>query len=529
MNSFLSIFRNCYLRTLIRNNVFRDTVIDIPSLEYLNDNHQFLAVFSNDDKLQYKIYIRLSNYKNTSVRQFKSNSHRHLINDIDTYYWNIGKKTVDLSIVHDRVHRVSIYIEKDSTTIKGKLPQSIAELHFHSNFSYGMIFCLALEPILSDLPKNLRLLSLSQVLNISSSSSRIQLPDSIVDLQYSASRADLDRFVGNLANKVLKNTILQVSSIEDLQWLQDKLWINKLFIKAPISHQIPSHVRSIEYSRSVSDSALLESLPVQLESLDANRLVSNKIGPVSKLIKQFVPCLKHLWLVNFDEDLQKDIFPECLEFLKIDQNIKDIGVRVLPSNLKRLDLPCFNQELEIGLVPNSITHLSFTCFNQPLQASVLPPQLQCLSLFTFNQRIEPNSLPLSLTVLHLDAFSGSFQHVGTLDNLRELTVGALNQSMAAALVNVKTIKITVLNTIDTNTSLTNTSITDLCLYNLRWYQVYKISDNFLPSCLVKLVLYNFDLQSINTIPPSCLSFKYSSTHLDTNLIPETVKNVSALS
>ncbi|KAF2078474.1 hypothetical protein CYY_000224 [Polysphondylium violaceum] len=523
MNSFFYIFRNLYLRPLIRNNVFKDTIIDIPSLEYLNDNHQYLSVFSNDDKLKYNINIRLIFTKNNTSQldQFRNNRHKHLINEIELQI--SGLEVIDFSIVHDQVHRFSFYLEEKTKRINGKLPDSIIELNIGANPISNFV-CLPLEEILLDLPKNLQILKLSDRFKLSScSTSKIQLPNSIIALDYRSKSADLDRFITTPPNKVLKGACLKVLNDGDFHWVQDKQWLDSLYIEMEVPSQIPAHIKKINFFTSSFGSvdAVIELLPSQLEWLDASRLTSHLNIPIQNLFIQYLPSLKHLNLMKWPFD--KALFPETLESLKIFGFNNVLYPGALPPNLKTLDLSKFNQQLEIGSLPNSVTNLSLDSYNQPLRAFVLPTQLKRLSLFNFTNNIEPNSLPLSLKRLYLNNFDGSFEHLGKLHNLRELSVFTINQSMVDALANTKKIKIN-FKTIQGNTTLANTSITDLSLENSN-RDISIIPRYFLPLCVGKLELTNLDIRSIDTIPPSCVYFKYTYKQLNTDLIPKSIKNI----
>ncbi|KAF2078473.1 hypothetical protein CYY_000223 [Polysphondylium violaceum] len=527
INSFLSIFRNYYLRSLIRNNVFKDTIIDIPSLEYLNDNHQYLSVFSNDDKLQYNIYIKFSfNMSNSSRLQFRNNNHTHLINDINITFWS-KEEDMDFCMLHDQLHRLSFCIgESIKINVKGKLPDSIIELRFNSFSPRGFSSVFVEEILSSDLPKNLRVLYLSNIFSLLLSSRKIQLPNSIVDIECDCTTTELDRFVTN-PNKALTNTSLKVSSVQDLLWLQEKQWISKINITDVISSQIAAHVRKISFYYHVD--AVIEWLPKQLEWLDANRLTSQQNQqPLSMILKTHLPCLKSLNLREWHERFDQNTFPETLEYLQIYGYDKDVDAGVFSSKLKTLRLSSFNQEIKIGTFPNTITLLSLESFDQSLQPSFLPNQLKYLYLDEFQNTIEPNSsFPVSLKSLQLNQYSGFFPHfVGKMDNIRELNVGILNQSMVDALTNVNRLKVC-FGSIAASTSFTNTSITDLWLYNYTIpLKIYSIGKGLLPTCLSKLRLSNLNIQCIDTIPPSCLYLKYNHYEFNTSFIPQSVKNIS---
>ncbi|KAF2071051.1 hypothetical protein CYY_007627 [Polysphondylium violaceum] len=496
MKSFLSIFRNCYLRSLIRNHVFKNTIINIPTLEYLDDNHQHLSVFTKDDKLNHNIYIKYSlkiNQDPVELDQFSNSIHKYLVNEIQ---FARGKKeeTLDLGLVHDQVQRLTLYLGECVKSVNGKLPDSIVELNIdeHYKFADGVV-CPALDSILSDLPKNLRVLRLADEFNLSS---KFQLPDSIIDFQYSSTRANLERLVISNPNKLLESAWLIVTSNEDLHWVQDKYWINKLYVLKNVTIKIPPHVRFIEFNTD----AILENLPLELEKLRVGKLASTQNQePVSKILKQYLPYLKHLELGQLEEKLEQSTYSDCLESLYIHFYDKDIDVGVLPSNLKTLHLNSFNQQLKIWSLPNSITDLALMSYNQPLRPSTMPTQLKKLNLSKFNNTIEANSFPDSLTSLQLDGYQGSFEHVGKLNNLNNLKVDVLNQSIVDILANTITIGF---NTIAENTSFARTSITDLCLWDTTWGDVKTLPDNFLPPNLVYLELVNFKINS-DKIPLGC--------------------------
>ncbi|KAF2078467.1 hypothetical protein CYY_000217 [Polysphondylium violaceum] len=521
-NLFISIYRNCYLRSLIRNNVFKDTIICIPSLEYLNDNHQYLSVFSNDDKLQYNIFIQYTFNNKNSYQQFSHNSNRHLVNDLE---W--GKHDIiDFGILYDQVHRLSFCIQQDSTISNvDKLPEStIVELNIDTQ-THTRFVCSSLEKILLDLPKNLKVLKLSRLFILSSSDSKIQLPNSLVKLQYSGTGTELDRFVIDTPNKILNGPCLKVYSTQDLQWLQDKLWISDILMIQGV-HQIPSHVRKIDLCVAL-DKELVHCLPPRLEWLNVNKIRGPKNQQhVALLLKQHLSKLRHLSLyVYIENQLGKEpLFSESLEYLYLSGGHKEIDGSMFPPKLKILNLGQYNRELKIGSLSNSITNLTLNYYDEPLTSSVLPDQLQSLCLFSFDNTIQANCLPTSLTSLQLNIFSGSFENVGTLDNLRYLKVHTLNQSMVDTLTNVNRIKLSFFNIAPNTSFITNTSITNLYLQNTS-YDGSTIADGFLPSSLVRLHLDGFRIQSIDTIPPSCVYLDYNHKNLDLTLIPQSVKNI----
>ncbi|KAF2068396.1 hypothetical protein CYY_010277, partial [Polysphondylium violaceum] len=122
----------------------------------------------------------------------------------------------------------------------------------------------------------------------------------------------------------------------------------------------------------------------------------------------------------------------------------DAVLETLPSKLEWLSanglisINDLNQPVS-KLIKQHLSYLKFLIF------------FKYLNLYSFNNTIEPKSLPLSLTTLRLYKLSGSFENVGILDNLKELTISTLSQSLVDALTNIKNNKIW-FNTIAANTS-----------------------------------------------------------------------------
>ncbi|KAF2078480.1 hypothetical protein CYY_000230 [Polysphondylium violaceum] len=555
---FISIFRNCFLRSLIRNNVFRDTVIRVYSLDHLDENHRYLSVFSNDDKLKYNIFVRLEINTTDQLCQFVNSDNRYTVNDLEVNTSLTTQKLetkddyffLDLGILYQGIHRLSFSVQL-ARGIRGTLPDTIVELRIKN--SRTMFYSAELESILSDLPNHLRVLEIptsfqffsssgNSNVNIRSSGSLVnhnnnrgsnsntdvtfKLPASIVDLVYTSRSGNLNRFQVP-PNKTFESTSLSVENDQDLQWLHGKYWINKILLglKVPCN-QIPSHVTRINSLNNIVPD-VLETLPLVLESLEGERLASSTDQPVSKVLKQYLPHLKHLYLSDWLEDkFDKDTFPDSLETLEIFLYSCGVDPGTLPPNLKTLHLFQTNKELETGSLPDSLANLTLSVYNQPLQPHVLPARLQHLNLCSFQLQLDPDVLPVSLTHLYLDSFSGSFQHVAPLNNLRKLIVYSLHQSMLDVLIHVPKIKI-VFNSIDDNTSLhTNTSITDLCLKSLKW-DVVPLPTDFLPRRLVRLELKYINIQCIDTIPPTCVNC-YLRSLIRNNVLQDTVIPVYSL-
>ncbi|KAF2073840.1 hypothetical protein CYY_004836, partial [Polysphondylium violaceum] len=105
--SFYLIWRNKYTRQLIRNLVCQNLVIWVDK-EYLIENHQYLALFTNKDKLDYNISIR------NVGRYLDINNNRDLINDVKL---QVDSDDFDFNEIHDGVHTLKLTIKNTSDSI----------------------------------------------------------------------------------------------------------------------------------------------------------------------------------------------------------------------------------------------------------------------------------------------------------------------------------------------------------------------------------------------------------------------------
>ncbi|KAF2078501.1 hypothetical protein CYY_000251 [Polysphondylium violaceum] len=494
---FYLVWRNQYIRRFIRNNQCRDLIINVDE-NYLNDNHQYLEVFTAQDKLDYNISIRFhkGNYVN--------NQYKHLVTDLNYDHTFITQS--DFGLIDDGVNRLSLIV-KDGQEGTGKLPSSLTYLELSSwNHRETGPVAEIVHHVLSNIPPNLKTLILPHGYLFTSN---YVIPESITYLGCESRYDNFKRLVVS-PNKVYRNCILDVYSVEALQWLHENTWINNIVIDGRVNitdTPIPPHVATIR----VRDGSIQEyALPKMLEVLTCTFET-----PFSHLAHLKILCLLH-----YPSKLEKGLLPLSLEEFNVTYN-SSLDIDVLPRLLRTLRLYRFNQPLGVGSLPNSLTHLYIGSFNQPLGASVLPQSLKVLKMHNFNQTWLP-SLPPSLVELNIEKFTGSFEASSQpLDKLNTLNIGSLDASLPRILVNVKSINMSVHSIIDgSGTCLYHTSLKRLNLHLIRKTPLYP---NSFPPTIEYLSLINADIQSMGVIPEG-ITLKTVFGTIDPKYIPPSVKS-----
>ncbi|KAF2075519.1 hypothetical protein CYY_003160 [Polysphondylium violaceum] len=534
-DSFYLIWRNRYLRDFIRNRVFENIEIEINSFEYLDDNHRFLAVFTEQHKLDYNIFIKLILCEQDDLIKYVNSPYKYLINDI--YIANgmdvsllaktkrqKGNSLIlrhDFSLLHHGLHKLLFFI--DEYTINGgaaTLPHSLTDLEICLSFSsYGPtnIQSRFVDFILLNLPPGLKSLTLPNNYNISPHIQCV-LPESINNFVYVSTHENYKRFVVP-PNKLFDKTLLLAKSSEDLQWLGNAPWIQFVSLDLNINETkdtIPPHVRRLKVFHN--------NIPI---GPNITQLDSYSSHPQNYTLPSMGSNLKELYLYSHDDKLQKTNLPATLTYLHIYHYNRPLDSGVLPPNLKTLKLELFNQPLEIGNLPVGLTDIRLGSFNQPLKPFVLPPAVQTLFLDHFDQTaLECNSLPTSLTRLKINLFKGSFTQ--RLDNLRVLELGTLNQSAATLLSNVKSISISP-RSIAAGTNLKDTPIQKLslgpCLNGIT-----RLHPGFLPNNVKYLSLEGYSIDFVNVIPQGCVQLRTEDIHnLNPTFIPPSVKHLIDIS
>ncbi|KAF2078504.1 hypothetical protein CYY_000254 [Polysphondylium violaceum] len=509
--SFYLIWRNQYIRRMIRNIVCQGVVINVDK-EYMCDNQQYLSLFTNKEKLDYNISIR---FKGDTIDYLDINNNRDMINVVDLKI----KADFNFNEIHDGVHTLLLKLANGKRTAgMGQLPDSITKLTF-----FAMPPRTGAPPIVQHLISNLpcKLQELSFTYIDDCIHSRCVLPQSLTDLHY-AGLCDSMKWLVVPPNKLYKRCDLELDSYESFQWLLENKFIGKIRIgpgAIPVlkSHPLPSHVTDVNLEYGVPEPDLL--LPHTVERL----YCSNSGTPFSHITQ--------LKLLNiYDEysiKLEKGVLPRSLESLFI-RNNQPLEADVLPPTLTSLYMYRFNQPLCINVLPLSLTDLYLGAFNQPLNAFVLPSKLKKLNLRGFEQpTFFANSLPVSLTRLYLDAFKGSFDQCQPLDNLKRLRIDSLVPSVAGIVTNVKKLDLEVDTEISdpSGTCLANTSIESLYLSVKLKSTLYP---NSLPPTIKYLSLVNVVIESDNVIPSSCRYLKSRNSKIDPISIPKSARYLKSI-
>ncbi|KAF2078487.1 hypothetical protein CYY_000237 [Polysphondylium violaceum] len=524
MNTFYLIWRNQYIRKLIRNLVCRDQVICVND-GYLNDNHQYLSVFTDKDKIDYNISIR---FIDNSEFYFK-NQHRSIINDLDFYLYSpdrVNCNHVDFNqFTGFELHRLSLQINCN-TVGSGPLPESLTEL-FLDTSDYSESAPIVLH-ILSHLPCNLKTLKIPIEIIISEP---VVVPDSLTSLEYYGKYESL-QWVVVPPNKVFSGCQLQIDSVGALEWLKENKWVDTIYfynyIQLDSNTMIPDHVRSIQDRGNVN----LEQhrLPSMLQELICRETIPSQLShlkiltlthPIAKLEKNQLPAsLEHLD-IHYSQPLDAGVLPPNLTKLYLYTFDQILGVGVLPPNIKYLNMPVFNQPLMSSVLPTNLLELSIYSFDQPLLPHVLPSNLQILRMLIFDQPTLPaHSLPNSIVELYLNSFKGSIL-CKPLDHLKRLQLHSLHQSVSTLLQNVKRLSLKLQKTNDVlGTCLANTRIEKLCL---DCHSESCLYPNSLPPTLKSLTLSNIDIQAKGTIPNSCVDLTSLDRELNPAFIPTSVK------
>ncbi|KAF2070320.1 hypothetical protein CYY_008357 [Polysphondylium violaceum] len=481
---FYSVWRNRQIRDCIRNNVWRDRVINV-TIEYLNDNHRYLSLFAYNDKVEYNIIIRFDIINRDDAIKYTNSKHTGLIDSI-----HIVTDFPPIVNSDDNVHKVDTeQLSKDSISYfhqglrilsfpdhlpigkdTKKLPDSITELHIDSGL-YHNANGPFIDMILSELPPQLKKLYLSSDFDINVPT--CTLPDTLDVFEYTTTSENFKPFVVP-PNKRFQGCLLQVNCDQDLEWVAQHPWVHR--IKFGLSYfnstyVLPSHITHIELHGGKLERGIL---PVSLTKLN----------------------------IHFCRPLEAG---------------------VLPPGLLDLELHYYDHQLEQGHLPDSLTKLVIRDYDKPLKPHVFGNQLKSLTLVTFNQEIQAQSLPHSLEYLNLPAFTGSFEHVGPLDNLNGLNVNHLHGSVATLLQNVTNIDITTRD-IPNKVYLKDTAIQDLYVF-YKSLRRYDLNTGFFPSAVQNIEVKGFDINMKGVIPESCISLKSDQTNLNTKLLPSSINTV----
>ncbi|KAF2070325.1 hypothetical protein CYY_008362 [Polysphondylium violaceum] len=480
MNIFFLVWRNGYIKRLIRNSLLRDRVINFTSLAIVNQNHGYLDTLTIEDKLENNIFIRLVIKDTITFLEYINTPDKRLVNDLIVCVVDGGggdSALFDWCVVFKEfghLHRLELEVSRQMSThgIQLQLPHSITDLRITRSLveSNDQFYSEFIQEVLRCLPDKLCYLSLPNGLTITT---EVVLPGSVVDLEFESTFDNLCR-LRVPPNRVFPSCRLKVRSPEALDWLQGQRWITSVLIA---------------------------------------RLWADKIDHTfnTNILPSRVCALE----IHYQHDYRVELFerhslPSNLESFTVFLYNRPIGPHVLPSTLKVLNLSGFNHELEMGILPNTLTSLNLSVFNKELKPMVLPNQLQTLSLDSFKNNglhLSPNSLPPSLTCLNLPSYYGSFSSVGPLKKLSVLSLYSLGQcqSIIDNIFLSRRLEIS-FQDIDQGINLQlQTHIKHLYLHYIGLAELIVDSKEFiLPPSLFKLTTYNIDLRNNDQIPEGCI-------------------------
>ncbi|KAF2075466.1 hypothetical protein CYY_003247 [Polysphondylium violaceum] len=540
---FYLVWRNVYIRSVIRNLVGQNTVYKIKGVEYLNSNHQYLSVLSYKDKLDHNISFRLKIDSLDEYNQYIANAHRHVINDLVLGDKVSGSRNADDSaqqhgldlglIVGDHVQRLEIYVEEEMGASGSRLPDSVTDLSIKS--AYALTHSGFVDQVLVQLPANLKRLSLPLNYQIRAPQPII-IPSSVTDLDYISSFESIKNLVIPL-DREYENTVVNINSSEGLEWVRNQKWVRNISTRlgAPIQQvQIPPHIHQLNIKNQYNDNSF-DDLPATLVTLVSHYLrLSKGLLP---------PTLKNLRVNYSHGQLSTDTLPASLETL--DMFSYNEPILSLPPSLTKLCLTNYNKQLSLGSLSNSLTYINLDDYNQPLNPGVLPRGLKTLCMTEFRGALKPGSLPTeSLTHLTLHTFHGSFAQVGPLNNLIQLHVQNINHSITTILANVTSIDLSFHNvagedhnqvnnndnpdkiTLDAKVpplNLQNTKIKTLCLTN-HGRRIW-LKTRFLPLGLQRLKTYGLKIDENTIFPPSCEYLEHDIKDLNHSVLSKSIRHI----
>jgi len=410
---FYSVWRNWYIKREIRNIICRDLVIEVLSIKELHNNHQYLSLFTDRDKLDNNIYIRYTITDEKEFNQYISSDYKHLVNHIAFYNPVFGLNCKNLP--SQTIHKLSCCLgthtrisnNDNDDDIDWTLPQSLIKLEVSLWLRNESIRNKKFDvDVLSNLPSSLRYLVLPRNYMFSS---RVELPGTLEDIEYTLSRKDSIHSLSYLVvpvNKTYDNITVRVTSLEDLVYMHTVHWVTNLIINTydlainDIKQYVPTHIKQLHltYDRPLLKDTLPQSLTklTLVSRVEINRLV---------LADQITYLNLNLYSRSFDQPIQKGMLPSMLKVLSIPNYNMALLPDTLPHCLKKLILKSFNQRLDEGVLPHSLQHLRLPSFNRPLKENVLPPYLKSLKTnkYSGNSRnMHPSTLIPSCIKLQND-------------------------------------------------------------------------------------------------------------------------------
>jgi len=317
-NTFFLIFRNSFLKCLVRNFVFQNSIIKVCCLDHLKIDSKYLSLFSTKNKLEYNIFTKLAINNTNEFNQYLTHCHKDLINyleiknDVNVSSSSSSKEQptllsftktsspftskFDCNLIPPCINRLSFYVNS-GTEGNGNLPDSVRYLEI--NTIQGKLYSEFLEQLISSLSNNVHTLALPSSFR---PETKCSLPKSLTDLQYSTNYFNYDNLVITppLTAEKFKNCSLQIHNKDGIEWIQKNKWIKTIVVSLFTfnytdfpPHQIPDHVTHMCISFDVK--IQVGCLPNFLEKLCACR-GEVQISPGAL---HWVPIKKNWVRINF--------------------------------------------------------------------------------------------------------------------------------------------------------------------------------------------------------------------------------------
>ncbi|KAF2076529.1 hypothetical protein CYY_002143 [Polysphondylium violaceum] len=553
---FYSLWRNLYIRKLIRLRQFQDSTIKV-TLSFLNDNHKYLSEFTEKDKLDYNILILLYIRDRRQFIDYHDHPHANIINSITIddcvdisqppqttnqqqqeedkdkekekqYDSNkrIKISTDHYKIVCEGVHKLLIHVSEENVKkqeVFGTLPDSITDLTFNTLFEEEeeAIKHRFIDRILLNLPKNLIRLEIPDEYEPSFKET-VVLPLSLCKFKKAVDFENINKYQQISSNGQSNNGFddfkVKVKKIDQLHQLQSKPNITQIEIfKIPFTITqllLPSHIKKLSLHKKIQ--VEIESLPKCLEVLVSKSYIPIRSGPLP-------PNLKTLAFFKLKEPLVKGTLPNSLKILCIKKYNQPLEPGVLPPHLVSLYLGKFDKNIRVGVLPLSLKHLQLPSFDRQLLPNVLPNGIREIGMDSFNHRLGSNILPKSLVFVKLLGFERSLSDLGGMDRLKQLCV----QNIGASLRKLITPKVKKLHLAF---SLINGKSIDLSDSNIHDLFIESLEDNVsleafkLPKVLKRLKTNGLRIESKNLIPYGCETLITDIQNLNPQFIPQSVKS-----
>ncbi|KAF2077079.1 hypothetical protein CYY_001588 [Polysphondylium violaceum] len=527
---FYSIWRNNFIRNLIREKEFQDVEIDVDS-SYLKENYKCLSLLSLADKTFIKCVIQ----NNDQLLDFINNQYNYLVNslefinvippirfpnDIKKLTINIEKQLaseVDFQDIPSSVTNLRI-IATFPNSFVGQIPISVREFYlkgYHSNLVLSLPTSLTkcefhIHPSRIDKPINIP----STVKKFDTSVSIDILSKIVFNTPDQSAPKDLN--VDDFKADLSKYSQFPLLKLKNLQWLKGL----NIFIPFSNTDQItlgliPSNITKIYIYELYMGNLMPGVFP---ESLEVLYLAYEKEIQVGIL----PPSLLEFKLFENDILLKAGILPTSLKRFKNYNYYSNMLTKdLVPPSLKKLSLTHYNRPIDFNL-PDSLEILTLVKYNHPFSLP-LPKNLKKLCLYYFDQAIGLSTLPNSLENLFLGSEAEwKFPQELKLDNLKKLGINILNQSVCDIMSNVTKVCIS-FHEISSNLVMLPQSIKKLRLERIG--SDGYLYQNLLPKRVEYLTLTRLKIAESGLIPNSCSYLETDQIDFEKGHLPRSIKDI----